>query len=670
MNERAQRFLPIFVIAFLGIACYANTLRNGFVWDDNFNVVHDRFLRSWTFLPRYFVTDVAEAYSPSGESVPFYRPAFMLSLLVDYQLWGPRPFGFHLTNLMWHVVDGLLVYALLRALKTHRSWALLGAAVFVCHPVNSESVAYVAGRSAEMCIGFSLASLVLILRFDSADSLSTLRRWMLWGTALVAYALALLSKEVAVTFPAIVLAAGWLLRRRGSRSSRTWWGAVGSCGILALGYLLVRELALTQTGFPAQFTILQRCRLALGAVAATAALLLAPVNLHHARALPTTGWPATALTAAGAVLLAAGCLVGRWAYRREPRVTFGLLFFAIAFSLTSNLVPLNTTFGERWAGWPMIGLLIGASAWLENWTGVAARRAAVSQSIGWIAVAVFSSSTIAQNRVWHDDRTFYETLIKRGSDVVEVRDNLAFTYLEDGDSENARRQFEAILERNPRYAPALRGMGMLLARQKNYPAARDWLKRAYDADPADARTSIWLSSVQEQLGELPEAERTLRAAAALRHAFLPTLELAKFYYRHQRFNEAESVAREVLAADPMHAEAHNTLGMILFREGDWAGAERHFRLALHYDRWMADAHANLAAVANARGDLTGALREYDAAIRLAPRNADFLYGLANTLAQHGHAGDARRALQRALEIDPGFDAAKKLLDQLSQPRPP
>ena len=670
MNERAQKFLPVVVIVLLGITCYANALRNGFVWDDNFNVVHNRFLRCWAFAPRYFVTDLAEAYSTSGEHVPFYRPAFMLSLLVDYQLWGPQPFGFHLVNLIWHVVDGLLVYALLRELKTRRPWALLGAAVFVCHPVNTESVAYVAGRSAEMCVGFMLVSLLLFLRFESADSLPGRPRWMLLGASLVAYALALLSKEVAVTFPAIVLVAGWLLRPRGSRPSRTLWVALGSYAILVVGYVLVRELVLTQTAFPAQFNILERCGLALRALAATVALVLAPVNLHHGRALPMAGWPATALTVAGAVLLVAGCLVGRWIYRREPRVTFGLLFFAVAFSLTSNLIPLNTTFGERWVGWPMIGLLIGASAWLENWTRGAARRAAALQSIGWIAIALFSASTIAQNRVWRGDRTLYETLIERGSDAAEVRENLAFTYLDDGDSGNARRHFEGILERNSGDVPALRGMGILMARQKDFPAARDWLNRAHDADPADATTSIWLASIQEQLGQVTEAERTLQTTATLRHAFLPTLELAKFYYRHQRLSEAEAVVREVLAADPMHAEAHNILGMILFREDDMAGAEKQFQSALRYDRWMADAHANLAAVADARGDLTGALREYDAAIQLAPRNADFLYGLAHTLAQHGLTNDVRRTLQRALEVDPGFEAAKKLLDQLSQPGSP
>ncbi|HUI06361.1 MAG TPA: tetratricopeptide repeat protein [Verrucomicrobiae bacterium] len=670
MNDRAQKFLPIIVIVLLGFACYGNALRNEFVWDDDFNVVHDRFLRSWTFLPRVFVTDVAEAYSPSGESVPFYRPAYMVSLLVDYQLWGPRPFGFHLTNLLWHVVDGLLVYALLRTLKAHRQWALLGAAVFVCHPVNTETVAYVAGRSAEMCSGFMLASLLLILRLGSLEGSSRRFRWMFLGAALAAYALALLSKEVAVTFPAIVAAAGWLLRSRGARTSRTCWAVAGLSAVLALGYVLVRELVLTQTGFPAQFTVLERCSLALRALATTVALLVAPANLHHTRALPTTGWPATVLTAAGAILVAAGCLIGRWAYRREPRVSFGLLFFAVAFSLTSNLVPLNTTFGERWIGWPMVGLLISGSVGLENWTEGKARRAAVLQSLGWIAIAMFSMLTIAQNRVWHDDRTLYETLLERGSDAAEVRENLAFTYLDDGDYENARHQFEAVLERYPRNAPALRGMGILMARQKDYLAAREWLKRAHDADPADARTSIWLSSIQEHLGDVTQAEQTLRAAAALRHAALPTLQLAKFYYRHQRFNVAESVAREVLAADPMHAAVHNTLGMVLFRKGDLAGAERHFQLALRYDRWMADAHANLAAIADAQEDLAGALREYDAAIQLAPGNADYLYGLANVLARHGQTDRARQTLRHALEIDPGFEAAKKLLDQLPEPRRP
>jgi Tfp pilus assembly protein PilF len=318
----------------------------------------------------------------------------------------------------------------------------------------------------------------------------------------------------------------------------------------------------------------------------------------------------------------------------------------------------------------MVGLLVALAAGLED---AAATKHWLNRAVligGGGVICVCCVLTIRQNRVWQDDITLYQTLIARGGGTRRIRENLALDYLDAGDFSQARVQLQQALMRDPQSGVAMRAMGLLLQAEGDGVRAETWFRRGADAHLLDTRLHVALALQQEQNGETDAAEKTLRETTALRRSFLAPLELAKFYYRHNRFSEAETAIRDVLAADSMHAEAHNTLGMVLFRRGDLPGAERHFRLALRYDRWMADAHANLAAVAAAQEDLTSALREYATAIGLAPRNADLLYGLANILAQHGHPEGAKRSLRRALEIDPEFEAAETMLDQLSQPRPP
>src|ERR1700693_2033424 len=72
-NRCCRKFLPYVMLIVLGIVCYANSFRNDFVWDDNFQIVQNRMLRSWAFVPRFFSTDMAEAYEPSATSFPIYR---------------------------------------------------------------------------------------------------------------------------------------------------------------------------------------------------------------------------------------------------------------------------------------------------------------------------------------------------------------------------------------------------------------------------------------------------------------------------------------------------------------------------------------------------------------------------------------------------------------------
>jgi tetratricopeptide (TPR) repeat protein len=115
----------------------------------------------------------------------------------------------------------------------------------------------------------------------------------------------------------------------------------------------------------------------------------------------------------------------------------------------------------------------------------------------------------------------------------------------------------------------------------------------------------------------------------------------------------------------MHAAAQNLLGTVLFRQEKLDEAEKHFRLALRYDHWLVDAHANLAAVASARGDLAQALHHYDDALKLSPTNASLYYSAGVVLSRHGQPFRAREFLTRAVELDPHFNEARKLLEDLT-----
>jgi len=646
-----QEVLALLVLVVVGLACYLNSFGNQFVWDDHPQVVNNRLLRSWTFAPRFFTTDSAEAYGVPGQPVVrFYRPLWLLLELAEYQVFGPVPFGFHVVNFLLHLANAVLLYVVLRELQLRRSLALLAAALFLCHPAHLETTTFIAGSVALLCQFNMLIALLAFLRFWFAKD-GHRRSWAALTVSVVAYGLALLSKEIAVTLPVVLLAAALVLPPREKPRP-------GECVIAMLMYLLMtasyltaRACVLVHPLYSGKFPWADRPALALRALAGYIALAVAPVDLYPEKTVALAGLKWTLLTCAGAAAAAGLVAAAIWFWKRDARVTFGLAWFVAGYSLISNLVTVNPTFAERWLYWPLPGLLLAGAAAAQYFldrNGSAGRGVLIG---GWCVVAVFTGLTIAQNRVWHDNEVLSETTIRRGGATPLIRTGLALAYMDDGRFEEAETQLREALKIDPAMDTALWAMGACVAARGDVAGATNWFDRARTANPREMRTVASLAWAQEKLGDLTAAEQTLTVVYQRDHDPFIAVKLGNFLYRQSRLAEAERILRECLARDPDFAPAHNSLGTVLFREDhvDDAGAE--FRQALRLDSWLAFAHANLAAIADRRGDLIGALQEYNNALTLDPHNAGFYRALATVLDRHGQTNAAARARQKASEIE-------------------
>jgi protein O-mannosyl-transferase len=149
------------IIALLAVVTYACTLRLGFLWDDHVMIEGNNFIRSWSWqnLLHDFTSD---AFYGHGD--PYYRPAQLLLNRLDYTLWGLRPVGFHFTNLLSHLANGILLHELVLALGFFPLTALLAGALFAVHPIGVEQLMIIAGRAELFGLTFSLASLIWLLR--------------------------------------------------------------------------------------------------------------------------------------------------------------------------------------------------------------------------------------------------------------------------------------------------------------------------------------------------------------------------------------------------------------------------------------------------------------------------------------------------------------------------
>lgn len=144
------------VIVVATFLVYTNAFGNAFLWDDIHLIVDNPAIKSWERFPSLWVSDLF----PQGVRSYYYRPVQAVTYLVDYQIWGLSPLGYHLTSTLVHGVVALLLYHLASLVLAVPAAALITALLFTIHPIHTEAVTYLSGRSDPLSALFALASLI------------------------------------------------------------------------------------------------------------------------------------------------------------------------------------------------------------------------------------------------------------------------------------------------------------------------------------------------------------------------------------------------------------------------------------------------------------------------------------------------------------------------------
>ncbi len=204
--ESAEKRRHLWHYAILIAVCcavYSYSLKGGFLWDDETIVLDNPLITASSF--------IAVFLHPVSVRFPeYYRPLQILSYKLDYALWGFNAFGFHLTSVVVHVFNAVLLYAIIARVSSPRVLSLFSALLFGVHPLLAEPVNYISSRSDVLCGFFLLSSMLLYLKIRE----SGYKDAHMYGAA-ACFICALLCKESAVVFPLILLAYNRLIERRG-----------------------------------------------------------------------------------------------------------------------------------------------------------------------------------------------------------------------------------------------------------------------------------------------------------------------------------------------------------------------------------------------------------------------------------------------------------------------
>ena len=364
--------VAVLLLSLLAMAIYANSLRNGFVFDDLGLVVQNPTIRDIRQLPGIL--------GLAGHAA--YRPLRTASYAIDYYFFGLNPAGYHAVNILIHIVNGSLVFLTFRAL-VNRPWpALLAAILFIVHPIQADSVTYVSGRRDLIFTLFYLLGFYAFVRYRGAGQY----RYLL--LAAISYLLSLLSKEMAITLPLLCFCYDFILSlpvlNRPTTLSRwqaLWEGfrtvirrhkwlypPLAAVVVFLAGYFIFfvnPSLQRKMWGGGLWPTLLTSARI----FAHYLKLLVFPITLNADYSY--NAFPISYSLAEPRVIFALIVLVAAWwgIYRllAEHRwAAFGGLWFFITLLPVSQIIPHHELLAEHYLYLPSAGVFLAAGLLLER----------------------------------------------------------------------------------------------------------------------------------------------------------------------------------------------------------------------------------------------------------------------------------------------------------------
>jgi Flp pilus assembly protein TadD len=629
----AGRRRPAILLLILAVLVFLPTLRYGFVFDDNVFVEENAYIHDWG--------SIGEALAVWHQGPLNYRPVRYVSLALDWNLSGGRPWLFHLTNILLHAVCALLLARVVLAFGFADPVAWGTAFLFALHPIHASTVAYVSARKDLLVTAFYLATLLAFLSYRRHGGI-------LRATAVVLAALlAAFSKETAVTLPLILLLSDlWLTPRRKGESGRHALARVlaerrwfyGGAMVLAVVYGIYKLAVWPATKVPSDQWLDMWTHLgtAFHVWARALGTMLLPVyTIADYQGMFRVGQGWDALSAVG--LLATALLVAAaWASRRRvPAVTLGIAFLLVSWIPTSGLLPIAEVFAEHYLYLPSLGLCLA----LGGLAAAGARRAwnpgEAPGALRWTVVAaliVLGGWTLVLENAWASPQRVWETTLRHNSASPRACSSLALIYQEQGRTTEARRLARQAARMAPRFERVQANYAGILYEQGDF----DGAIAATDASLADLPDSYRLELVRAKAllarGDLDESIRAYRKVADLS----PTPEhlglLGETLSVGGHWDEAREVLEQAVDAKPDYSQAWTNLGLVTFQLGDTLVAEQHLRRAIRIAPDDPDPHNNLAVLLYHTGRFEEAQREANESIRLGrPLHPEFEQALQKAL---------------------------------------
>ena len=581
----------LLLLTLLIFMVYSNTLTGPFIFDDRPNIQQNPKIK----LGQLSVTGLMAA---GFESPASRRPVANISFAFNYFLHGYNVVGYHFVNILIHIINSILLYALAKttlntsALRRHYdpfalAWIPIFAAfIWGLHPLLTQSVSYIVQRMNSLASLFYMLAILLYARGRLAQNTRS-RRWLLAGCA-ASSLLAFGTKEITATLPFFMILYEWYFLRGNSNFSfknnrLVLIGVFTLFIVLALFYMGTVPSDAILAGYAKRdYTLGQRALTELRVVIFYISLIFWPhpsrLNLDHDFSLSHSLMdPITTLLALFAIVGTVAAAV--YLAKKAPLVSFGILWFFGNLVIESSIIPLEIIFEHRTYLPSMIFILMLVSLAFQiikpKW---------LCLTLLFMAIAALSAGTYERNKVWTSSVALWQDSVSKSKRKARPHNNLGVALAAAGRTDEAIEMYRSALQIRPDYALAHYNLGYTLAKNGQFDEGLFHFKVSLRIDPSHKEVYNDLGVVLIMQGRLTEAIAHLQKALQLSPEYATAHNnLGIALGRQNNLAEAIHHYQEALRHDPEYAEAHNNLGYALQRQGKFEAAHHHFGEALRID---------------------------------------------------------------------------------------
>ncbi len=534
-NNLENKWLHIGLLVVVIAVAYGKIFHAGFIsWDDYEYVVHNKDIRD--FGAEHIAAWFSKFY------IGNYHPLTVCSYAIDYLFGGAQPFAYHLTNILLHTGNAIVLYFFINRLQPNRTIGLFVALIFALHPAQTESVSWVAERKTLLCAFFYLLALLQYAGYIIAPSSKKMAIVIVLGVA------GMLSKGVGVALPLSLFAVDiWL--KRDLRNRKVWLEKLPLLLIgIVIGIVAIMAQAAEKTlGMHAEHNLFNTILYAADAYVQYIVHLFVPVKLSVIYPYPQeAGWQEYLCLAVAIGILVLAVISWR---KKWHMLCGGIVFYTVNIALVLQFIQFGECLmADRYLYIAGIGIIFPAVYYLFVWLQKITKQIVAAIAAGTLAL-VLLVMTFQRNDIWLSDLDF----------------------------------FTSILNTFPNSSVAQYSVGALYTRMGEYDVAETHLNKAVQIDPNNYKAWYDKGALHLRQGRVDDALEALNRCIAIKEYTKAYFSRAMLYEGTGKPALAIADAEKVLAEQPQNARAYYVKGDCLEQQGNIQASLDNYSEAITYE---------------------------------------------------------------------------------------
>ena len=492
----------ILLLFFICLIIYSNSLGGKFLIDDNFYIVNNIHVKDLKNIPFFFTNRSATTFARLQGDI--YRPLTPLSFSIDYFFWKLNYLGYHLTNVLFHSFNAILLFLFLWLTFKDIFLAFFASAFFASHPIQTEVVAYISGRPSVLFLFFYLSALIFYVLFLERSK----KIYLIYS--LVSYLASLFSKEMAITLPLILIIYDIHFFNKDPFRKKVY--RYVPYIILVMFFVFIRSAVLKKVsqcgwwGGSPYYTFLTMPRVFIEYLK----LLISPLRLcaFYEIDVSTSIYESRVLTTLALLMIVVAALP--FIFKRSRIACFCVCWFFITLLPVSNIIPLRALMAERFLYISSIGFCVLLALFIEKirkaafWPSARTGKA-VGVLIAALLIILYSIRTMIRNEDWKDPITISKKIVELNPLNSWGLGLLGASYSEEGRYEEAIKTLKKAIYLSPNRAFPRSALGVCYLKMERYEDAAGVLNEALKAEPDDLQTVYCLGAAYAYMKKYNEA---------------------------------------------------------------------------------------------------------------------------------------------------------------------